>query len=271
MTNSNSQALIVLAHPEPRSFNAQLAGVAAGVLREAGYDVVCSDLYGRGFDPVEGPRHYENRSDGDWFRPQAEQRHASETRTLPADVAEEIERLRSADLVIFQYPMWWYGPPGILKGWFDRVFAYGELYDSNVRYDAGVFRGKRALVSVTMGAPEATYELNGRNGDIELVLWPVHFTLHYLGYSVLPPFLTYSVQGGIAYTSESEMLAELERAKTQFAKYIGQVAAGHAVEPIRFNGWDDWDEEGRLREGAEDRSAFIRKSGSPSWMRGERS
>jgi len=260
MTESIPQALIVLAHPEPRSFNAQLAATATDALEAIGYEVVCSDLYGQGFDPVEAPRHYTSRSDENWFRPQTEQRYASDTQTLPPDVESEIKRLRSADLVIFQYPLWWYGPPAMLKGWFDRVFVYGELYRSKIRYDTGVFRGKRALLSVTAGAPAATYELNGRNGDMDIVLWPVHFTLHYVGFSVLPPFVTFSVQGGISYTEESEMLAELEKSKAQFRDYLTRITDAKSVEPIRFNGWDDWDTEGRLRPGAEGHSPFVRKA-----------
>ena len=97
---------------------------------------------------------------------------------------------------------------------------------------------------------------------VDIVLWPVHFTLHYVGFSVLPPFVTFSVQGGISYTEESEMLAELEKSKARFRDYLTRIADAKSVEPIRFNGWDDWDTEGRLRPGAEGHSPFVRKSAS---------
>ena len=128
-----------------------------------------------------------------------------------------------------------------------------------MRYDTGVFKGKRALLSVTAGAPAASYELNGRNGDMDMILWPTHFALHYLGFSVLPPFVTYSVQGGISYTQESEMLGELEQSRIRFRDYLTRVAETERVEPMGFNGWDDWDAEGRFKQGAQGHSAFVRK------------
>lgn len=64
-------------------------------------------------------------SDGDYFSTLDEQRHAVESGALPADVQHEIARLMRADLVILQFPLWWHAQPAMLKGWFDRVFAYG--------------------------------------------------------------------------------------------------------------------------------------------------
>ena len=92
---------------------------------------------------------------------------------LPAFVAEELGRLDAADLLILQYPMWWHMPPAMLKGWFDRVFAYGPAYTARRRFESGRFAGKRALLSVTVGTSRATYEHDGRSGDINLMLWPV--------------------------------------------------------------------------------------------------
>jgi NAD(P)H dehydrogenase (quinone) len=41
---------------------------------------------------------------------------------------EELGRMDRADLVVLQYPMWWHLPPAMLKGWFDRVLAYGATH-----------------------------------------------------------------------------------------------------------------------------------------------
>ena len=133
------RVLIVLAHPEPASFNGAMKDVAVATLTGLGHGVEVSDLYAMGFDPVEGPDRYAARRDADRFTAQTEQRHAWETGTLSPDVAAEIDKLERADLVIFQYPMWWYGMPAILKGWLDRVLVYGGLYTSTMRYDAGLF------------------------------------------------------------------------------------------------------------------------------------
>ncbi len=46
----------------------------------------------------------------------------------PRDIDAEQRKLVAADAVIFQFPLWWLGMPAILKGWIDRVFAYGLAY-----------------------------------------------------------------------------------------------------------------------------------------------
>ena len=140
-----------------------------------------------GFDPSERPEHYAARRQEDRFDVQAEQHHASERRTIPPEVAAEIERLDRADLLILQYPMWWHLPPAMLKGWFDRVLIYGEVYASRKRFEQGRFVGKRALLSLTVGTSPETYAFDGRSGDIDLLLWPVNFSLAYVGYTVLAP------------------------------------------------------------------------------------
>lgn len=249
------RALLVLAHPEPRSFNAQLVEAAAARLETDGYAVEVSDLYRQAFDPLEAPGHYSLRRDPDWFRPQDEQRHSAEADTVPAAVRAEIEKLDRADFVLLQYPMWWYQPPAILKGWLDRVLTYGGVYTSRVRYDRGRFRGRRAMLSVTVGAPEATFAYNGRNGDIDLLLWPMCFTLHYVGYSVLPPFVSYGVEGGLSYSDPAVVGTRLEGWLRGLEQRIDEL---ESTEPMPFSGWEDWDEEGRLRPGAPGHSPFMR-------------
>ena len=99
-----------------------------------------------------------------------------------------------ADLVILQYPMWWHLPPAMLKGWLDRVLIYGEVYASKKRSEKGRFVGKRAMLSLTVGTSQETYAFDGRSGDIDLLLWPVNFSLAYVGYTVLSPFIAYGVE-----------------------------------------------------------------------------
>ena len=77
------RAHIVLAHPEPQSFNAHLAAVARDAMEERGWGVSVSDLYAMGFDPCERPEHYADRLDPQRFDAQTEQRHASDRGALP--------------------------------------------------------------------------------------------------------------------------------------------------------------------------------------------
>lgn len=231
-------ALIVHCHPEPTSFNAALAAIAGETLTAAGATVEVSDLYAEGFDPVEGPAHYARRADATRFAPLTEQRHASEHGALPADVSREIARLERAKLVVLQFPLWWHAQPAMLKGWFDRVFVYGGLYTSRRRYDEGHFRGKRAICSVTTGGPAHTFSTYGRGGAIERLLWPIHYSLHYMGFDVLPPFVAYGIQGGgIAYQDRAAFDAHQADTKTRWAERLRRLDADRA---IPFTGWADW-------------------------------
>ena len=250
------QAHIVLAHPEPRSYNAHLAAVARDSLAAQGWSVTTSDLYAQGFDPCEGPAHYPRRQDEQRFDTQSEQRHAAQTGSVPAAVAAEIERLDRADLVILQYPMWWHLPPAILKGWFDRVFAHGAVYTSRQRFEAGRFAGKRALLSVTVGTSAETYAFDGRSGDIDLLLWPVNFTLAYVGSEVLAPFVAYGVGAGLRYSAPATVQARLADSARQYAEQLRALATRPA---IPFNRMSDWGGDGRIVPGAPVHSPFIRR------------
>lgn len=239
------QSLIVLSHPEPRSFNVTLKNVAVETLRRRGHGVEVSDLYAEGFDPVEAPRHYRDRANAEVFSPLGEQRRAYKADSLAAEVRREIARLERADLVILQFPLWWHAQPAMLKGWFDRVFVSGGLYTSRMRYDRGYFRGKRALVSVTTGAPAAAMGPGGRGGDMERLLWPIHYSLHYMGFAVLPPFLAHGVQGhGYSYRDGDGFAELLDGYKTAWAE---RLATLDEEGPLAFPGWDDWDEKGRAK------------------------
>ena len=248
-------AHIVLAHPEPKSFNAHLAAVAREALEGRGWGVTVSDLYAMGFDPGERPEHYLYRLDPARFDTQGEQRHASDRGTLPAEVRSEIEHLDRADLVILQYPMWWHLPPAMLKGWFDRVFVYGEVYRSKQRFENGRFVGKRVLVSVTVATSAETYAYNGRSGDIDLLLWPVHFTMAYVGFGVLRPFVGYGVEAGLRYSDASEIEARLKKLS---ADYAARLQAIEAEALIPFNPMSDWGADGRIKASAAAFSPFVR-------------
>lgn len=235
--------LIVHSHPEPQSLNSALSNLAADTLRELGGTVEVSDLYGEGFNPVEGPTHYENRADTTVFSPLGEQRNAWKNDTLAPEVQREVDRLQRADLLILQFPLWWHAQPAMLKGWFDRVFISGGLYNSRMRYDEGYFRGRRAICSVTSGAPAETFGPGRRGGDPETLLWPIQYSLHYMGFSVLPPFWSFGIQGhGYSYQDEGSHKAHLDAQKSAWADRLARLDQDT---PIPFPGWSDWTEDGR--------------------------
>lgn len=186
--------LIVLAHPDPGSFNAALARAGAEALRAAGHEVTTSDLSAQGFNPVAGRHDFTTVADAARFHYQAEQAHAARTGGFAPDLAREQARLRAADLVIFQFPLWWGGVPAILKGWFERVLAYGVAYVDGHRFDTGLFRGRRALLSVTTGGTEKRFTEAGVYGPLDRVLWQAQrLTLGYMGFETAEPFVAHAV------------------------------------------------------------------------------
>jgi len=249
-------AHFVLAHPEPRSFNAHLVRSGSAALEAEGWTVSASDLYAMGFDPCERPEHYRDRANPARFDAQAEQRHASEIGALPEAVDHELALMDRADLLVLQYPMWWHLPPAMLKGWFHRVLAYGAAYTSKKRFEKGRFVGKRAMLSVTVGTSRSTYEHDGRSGDIELMLWPVNFTLAFVGYEVVAPFVAYGVEGGLRYSDPAIIEARLKEVVADFCGTLPRVGERAT---IPFNRMAEWGEDGRIAPGAPVYSPFVRR------------
>ncbi|MDE4176710.1 NAD(P)H-dependent oxidoreductase [Phaeobacter sp. PT47_59] len=249
------KAHIVLAHPEPKSYNAHLARLAQQTLEGRGWTVTLTDLSVEGFDPCEKAAHYKAPLNPDRFDVQSEQRHASAEGTLPPEVQKEIALLEDADLLILQYPMWWHLPPAILKGWMDRVFVYGEVYKSTNRFENGRFVGKKVMLSLTVGTSPETYAHNGRSGDIDLMLWPVNFSLAYVGYDVLSPHVAYGVEAGLRYSDDDVVAARLKKIEEDWVSRLQSVEAEAA---IPFNGMSDWGDDGRIKPEAPVYSPFIR-------------
>lgn len=219
------QVLLVYAHPEPASFNGALRAVAEETLAAAGHEVTVSDLYGMGFDAVAGPADVGGIPEKGPFNLGMAQMTAVKEGSLADEVQAEFDKLMAADLLLLQFPLWWFSMPAILKGWIDRVFVFGGAYDFGRTWDQGVFKGKRAMLSLTASAPEAAFYPDGRNGDMERVLWPIHAgVLALCGYSVLPPFIAH----GIPFVGQDAMTAELER----FRRRIQQI---ETTEPLFFH------------------------------------
>jgi len=232
------RALIVYAHPEPTSFNASLRACAEETLADQGYEVMVSDLYAQGFNPVISPADMTSHENDAVFNPGMEQMHASQNSLFASDLQAESDKLMAADFLLLQFPLWWFSMPAMMKGWIDRVFAFGTAYDFGRTWDDGVFSGRRAMLSVTASAPAEAFLPDGRNGDMERVLWPIHAGILALcGYSVLPPFISH----GIPFVGPEAMKAELDR----FAEVLCRI---DSATPLFFHSNDDI-EGYRLAEG----------------------
>ena len=182
--------LVVLAHPERSSFNGALFDTAVATLQAAGHTVVTSDLYRMRFNPVSDRHNFLTVDDPDYLKLQLEELHASKVHGFAPEIDSEMAKVEACDLMILQFPLWWFGLPAILKGWVDRVFAMGRMYGNGGFYENGRFHGKRAMLSVTTGGMAEAYRPGGFNGDINGILRPIQRgILQFVGFDVLAPQL----------------------------------------------------------------------------------
>ncbi|QID19215.1 NAD(P)H-dependent oxidoreductase [Nitrogeniibacter mangrovi] len=192
--------LLVYAHPEPRSLNGALKDYAIRRLAQAGHTVQVSDLYAMDWKAtLDASDNSAPRTDAR-FDASADSMQAYRNGTQSADIAGEQDKLRWADAVIVQFPLWWFSMPAILKGWVDRVYACGFAYGVGEhsdthwgdRYGEGSLSGKRAMLVVTTGGWASHYAPRGINGPIDDILFPIqHGVLFYPGFDVLPPHVIY--------------------------------------------------------------------------------
>lgn len=190
------KVLIVYAHPEPQSLNGELKNMAVNELEKEGHEVIISDLYKMNFNPVASKKDFKYMSNNDFFSYSEEQKHAYEYDLLSEDILAEVKKLLWADLVIFQFPLWWASVPAILKGWFDKVLLFGCIYGGEYgKFEKARLKGKIAIISTTTGASEESYKSTGVYGDIEKkILYPInHGILEYTGLTTLKPFIAYQV------------------------------------------------------------------------------
>lgn len=244
--------LIVTVHPNPNSFTAAWARASEAASRALGHKVLTSDLYAQRFDPAEGPAHYGSTPPFDALKAQE---HAARTGTLPPDIAAEVAKVRAADRLIFHFPLWWFAPPAMLKGWFDRALAHHALHDVDNRFDTGPCRGKRALFCVTTGANAAESAPDGKEGNTRLLLWPAAQTLRYTGMTLLDPVLVHGVHG---YNRDDRKTALETRLKTTLSAQADLIARFDTLPQMPFNADTDFDATGRLKPVAPSVTPFIR-------------
>lgn len=226
--------LIVYAHSQPTSFNAALLRTAVETLEGEGHVVEVSDLYAMGFNPVASEADFKQRRFEGHLQYDREQKHAAATKTFSDDIATEIDKVLRADLLILQFPLWWFSVPAIMKGWFDRVFANGLMYGQFGRFDRGGLRGKRAMVCTSTGCFPGMVEPGGMLGHLDAVLWHLNYgTLGYVGYTVLEPFVTYSVR----YEDDAERKAYLA-AYAERLKHLDSIPV-KPMHPVEDFG-EDW-------------------------------
>ncbi len=206
----NLRVHIVHAHPEPKSFVAAMRDVIATQFEETGHRTTISDLYVKRFNPVASAQDFLDRSREDHLVYPLEQRYCYPEGNLSPDISDEVEHVLRADLLVFTFPLFWFGVPAILKGWIDRVFVSGLFYGGKRIYANGGLRGKRAFAAFSLGGRPHMFGPNGIHGELATGMLRHFFqgTLGYVGLEVLEPYIAYHVPY-VTKDARRDMLAEL--------------------------------------------------------------
>ncbi|MES2126345.1 MAG: NAD(P)H-dependent oxidoreductase [Pseudomonadota bacterium] len=224
--------LIIHAHHEPRSFNAAMKDLAQAELCAQGHTVEVSDLYAMGWNPVASAADFGARGRPDYLIYALEQRHNHKTGTLAPDIQAELDKVLRADLLIFNFPIYWFSTPAIMKGWFDRVLISGACYGGVRFYERGGLAGKKAMLAVTVGGQPHMLVEGGIHGELNEMLRPIlRGTLAYTGMTVLPPFVAHHVP----YISEDARRALLDA-------YRSRLQGLDELAPLSFPRMDQFDD-----------------------------
>jgi putative NADPH-quinone reductase len=184
--------LYVYAHPNPSSFNGMLKQHGLDLFAKRKSSVKFSDLYAD---------HYKAIADWDDFNSDEieinqyflAQQDAYKNKTLSVDISSELTKISWANHIIFQFPLWWFSTPAILKGWFDRILIKGFAYDAGKIFNDGLLKGKTASLIVTTQSPESAYQKEGlHQATIDTFLHHIHHTLRFVGIKTLAPFIVYA-------------------------------------------------------------------------------
>lgn len=140
------------------------------------------------------------------------------------DISEERKLLTESDIVILQFPVYWFSAPHYLKQYMDEVYI-GEQFWSPTR--DGQKYGKmgrlsgRYMLSVTMNSPSATNYVSGlaEGRSVDEILLPIHLTQRYLGLQPVPTFHALNVYGSYDKAEDpaiGDHLASYRRHLTRF-------------------------------------------------------
>ncbi len=223
---------IVHAHPEPQSFCSAMKDAAVETFKNLGHEVQVSDLYQMKWNPVASGDDFEIRSQSDYLVYALEQRESYKSGQLSSDIQAEIEKLKWCDLLIFNFPMYWFSVPAIMKGWIDRVFVSGLCYGGKRFYDQGGLKGKKGLLAFTLGGREHMFGEDKIHGEMQTMLRPLlRGSMAYVGLTVLPPFIGWHVP----YISDEDRQSLLK----EYCEYLTNL---DQLDPLIFPSLDDFDE-----------------------------
>lgn len=188
--------LVVIAHPNPNSFNSAIKEKTINSIIESGHNVEVSDLYKMNWSAVAGKNDFKQPLNASEIHLIEEQQHSFKNDLYQDEVKNEMEKLKRADYLIFIFPLWWASCPAIMKGWIDRVFSCDFAWGMKNLFHKGLMLGKRAVIFTTAGGDELEYSEKGdQKATLTLSLNHIHRgSLAFCGFDVLPIHAIFEVE-----------------------------------------------------------------------------
>ena len=133
------------------------------------------------------------------------------------DVPAEQAKLEAADVVVLQFPIFWYSMPSLLQRWMEQVFVHGWSHGSTGNH----LCGKKVILSLTTGAPAALYAHDGAMGHtIAELCAPIDATCRLTGMEIAGTIWT----DGVSYQSRTDS-ASFAAIKERAAEHAERVVA----------------------------------------------
>lgn len=130
------RTVVVYCHPNPDSFSGALYGAAVDTLTAGGHTLRCLDLYAENFQPV--------------LTREERAAYLTDPGFIEARVQAHTDAMKWAEHLVFVFPIWFYGPPAMLKGWLERVWLPGVAFLPPPEKGAVAVPGLRHVTRLTV-------------------------------------------------------------------------------------------------------------------------
>ena len=135
--------LIIFAHPNSqKSFGRAIVDRVIKASQQLGIETHLRDLYTMEFNPIISFEELQSANKG----------------IIPAEIQQEHDFIRQADLITMVYPLWWMGFPAMLKGYLDRVLSHGFAYKTENGESVGLLKNKQMQQFITIGSNVDKYK-----------------------------------------------------------------------------------------------------------------
>src|ERR1700687_118899 len=137
------------------------------------------------------------------------------------ELKAEMDKLVWADFVIFQFPLWWFSVPAILKSWVDRVFAMGFSYNYGRSYEKAFFEASARCFVLQPGVRWSSTQRRGATEHFRFGAAHPAGDVALYRMDVLPPFIAYGAARVVA-----------ERRAAHLEEYRGRLLSLDSTLPI---------------------------------------